>query len=423
MEAFSSVNDELRVALMPSEVQSINGSSYIASAENIEKKVRDLIPIEDLRTAGAFFTGDTLAGTAISNFPKPIQTNSVCFDPACGVGNLLISASKCLPVFASLDETIELWNQCLIGFDLHQEFVECTKLRLIHEAISRGAKKSNKSLNQLELLFENIREGDALNNLQVVKRVTHLLLNPPYSLKIPSKPLSWGSGKINMAALFLEEMVKNASYGTSVSAILPDVLRSGSRYSKWRKMISQSLDFSLAISGKFDQRTGIDVINVYGSVRKSCSEPQNCWINTVNGASVGDYFNTRVGPLVAYRDKEEGLESPYIHPRILDKWSESFVENSWRKTKSKLTLPPFVVVNRTSGPRDHFRATATIIKGTEPVAVENHLIILSPKKDGLTSCRKLLRILKSSKTNSFLNERIRCRHLTIDSVKNIPWKE
>ena len=408
---------------MPSEVQGITSSSCIASAENIEKKVRDLIPIEDLRAAGAFFTGDTLAETAISNFPKPIQTNSVCFDPACGVGNLLISASKCLPVFASLDETIELWNQCLVGFDLHQEFVECTKLRLIHEAISRGAKESNKSLNQLEILFENIREGDALNNLQVVKRVTHLLLNPPYSLKIPNKPLSWGSGKINLAAVFLEEMIKNASYGTSVSAILPDVLRSGSRYSKWREMISQSLDFSLVIAGKFDRRTDIDVINVYGSVRKSCSEPKNYWINTVSGASVGDYFNTRVGPLVAYRDKEEGPESPYIHSRILDKWSELFVENSWRKTESKLTMPPFVVVNRTSSPRDRLRATATIIKGTEPVAVENHLIVLSPKKGGLKACRKLLGILKSSKTNSFLNERIRCRHLTIDSVKNIPWKE
>ena len=423
MKAFSSVNDELRVALIPSEVQGINVAFHITSTEDIDKKVRDLIPIENLRTAGAFFTGDALAETAISNFPKQIQTSSVCFDPACGVGNLLISASKYLPVFSSLDETIELWNQCLIGFDLHQEFVECTKLRLIHEAISRGAKQTNKSPNQLEVLFDNIKEGDALNNLQVVARATHLLLNPPFSLKIPSKPLSWGSGKVNMAAIFLEEMVKNASYGASVSAILPDVLRSGSRYSKWRKEISQSLDFSLAISGKFDQRTDIDVINVYGSVRNSCSNLQNCWIKSVNGDSIGDYFNASIGPLVAYRDKEEGLESPYIHPGMLDKWSESFVKNSWRKTRSKLTLPPFVVVNRTSGPRDKFRATATIIKGTKPIAVENHLIILSPKKGGLRSCRKLLRILKSARTNSFLNERIRCRHLTVDSVKNIPWKE
>ncbi len=423
MKAFSSVNDEIRVALISSEVRGINGSCHIISAEDIDKKVRDLIPIEDLRTAGAFFTGDTLADKAIGNFPKQIQANSVCFDPACGVGNLLISASKCLPVFPSLDETIELWNQCLIGFDLHQEFVECTKLRLIHEAISRGAKKANKSLDQLEVLFDNIEKKDALNNLQVVARATHLLLNPPFSLKIPNRPPSWGSGKVNMAAVFLEEMVRNASCGTSVSAILPDVLRSGSRYSKWRKVISSSLDFSFEISGKFDQRTDIDVINVYGSVGKPCAEPRNCWLNTVNGDSVGNHFKASVGPLVAYRDKEEGQESPYIYPGMLDKWSESYIENSWRKTRSKLTLPPFVAVNRTSGPRDNFRAAATIIKGTKPVAVENHLIILSPKKGGLASCRKLLRILKSSETNSFLNERIRCRHLTVDSVKNIPWEE
>ena len=194
---------------MPSEVQSINGSSYIASAENIEKKVRDLIPIEDLRTAGAFFTGDTLAGTAISNFPKPIQTNSVCFDPACGVGNLLISASKCLPVFASLDETIELWNQCLIGFDLHQEFVECTKLRLIHEAISRGAKKSNKSLNQLELLFENIREGDAFEQSPSSEKSHAFVTQPSIFLEDSGvSRLVGGLGKLIWLHYFLRKWLK-----------------------------------------------------------------------------------------------------------------------------------------------------------------------------------------------------------------------
>ena len=227
-----------------------------------------------------------------------------------------------------------------------------------------------------------------------------------------------------MAAIFLEEMVNNASCGTSITAILPDVLRSGSRYSKWRKVISRSLDFTLAISGKFDNHTDIDVINVYGTIQKHCFDPQNCWTNTTTdkGSSVGDHFDACVGPLVAYRDKEEGFEAPYIYPGMLSKWSETCVENSWRKTKSKLTPPPFVAVNRTSGPRDNFRAVATIIKESKPVAVENHLIILSPKSGGLVSCRKLLRILKSSKTNSFLNERIRCRHLTVESVKSIPWQ-
>ena len=117
------------------------------------------------------------------------------------------------------------------------------------------------------------------------------------------------------------------------------------------------------------------------------------------------------------------MEAPFIHPKMLEKWSEMTVESNYRKTYTRLFKPPFVVVNRTSSPGDIHRAPATLIKGKKSVAVENHLIVLTPRKGGMRSCRKLVKLLRSSTTDNYLNERIRCRHLTVGSVKDIPWSD
>jgi len=423
MESFAAVNDELRSALSKDSATHAAIVSHIASAENIEKQVRALIPIENLRSTGSFFTGDRLAEVAITNLPVSINTDSVCIDPTCGVGNLLIAASKSLPILESLDETIELWGQCLRGFDLHTEFVECSKLRLINEAISRGAQKSKKSLEELERLFVHIQVGDIFDHLDSLKNATHLLVNPPYNLKQAVKPLSWGGGKVNLAAVFTEEIVKNSIPGTVITAVLPEVLRSGSRYELWRGTLSSVLEHSVEISGRFDSRTDVDVFNMYGCIRGEVIEGSSVWVDSKKGPCVGEHFDICIGPLVAYRDKHKGVEAPFIYPKILKKWIEVEVSSPVRKTATRLIQPPFVVVNRTSSPSDQCRAAATIIKGSQPVAVENHLIVMSPKKGGLNKCRKLLKVLKSSCTNSYLNDRIRCRHLTVGAVKEIPWIE
>ena len=388
----------------------------------IEKQLRSLIPIEVLRSSGSFFTGDRLAEKAIANLPNKIAPDSSCLDPTCGVGNLLIAASKCLPIFESLDKTIGLWGHCLRGFDLHSEFVECTKLRLINEAISRGAKPVQKSLEELESLFIYVLVGDIFDHLNSLKIATHLLVNPPYKLEKLSKARTWGAGKVNLAAVFVDEIVQNASVGAAVTAVLPEVLRSGSRYAAWRGMISSLMDSSVEVSGRFDSRTDVDVINLYGSVRGEIGEGSEVWVNYSKGPCVGEYFDICVGPLVAYRDKDKGVEAPFIYPRMLQKWVEVEIDAPLRRTSTRLIKPPIVVVNRTSSPRDLYRAAATIIKGGQPVAIENHLIVLTPKKGGIESCRKLLDVLRHPNTNRHLNETIRCRHLTVGAVKEIPWK-
>ena len=92
-----------------------------------------------------------------------------------------------------------------------------------------------------------------------------------------------------------------------------------------------------------------------------------------------------------------------------------------RRHEGKVYAPPFVAIRRTSRPGHPYRATATIIAGKIPVAVENHLIVCEPKNGTLRTCRELMRQLKTEAVNEFLNARIRCRHLTVGSVAAIPF--
>jgi hypothetical protein len=86
-----------------------------------------------------------------------------------------------------------------------------------------------------------------------------------------------------------------------------------------------------------------------------------------------------------------------------------------------LKQPPFVAIRRTSSPSDTFRAAGTLVIGKQMIAAENHLIIARPKSGSIDDCRKLLRMLRNPDTNNFLNQRIRCRHLTVSAVREIPW--
>ena len=91
-----------------------------------------------------------------------------------------------------------------------------------------------------------------------------------------------------------------------------------------------------------------------------------------------------------------------------------------RRHEGLVYEPPFVVIRRTSRPGHPYRATATVIAGKRPIAVENHLIVCEPKDGKLGTCRKLMKQLKTPAVNEFLNARIRCRHLTVGSVAAIP---
>ena len=89
---------------------------------------------------------------------------------------------------------------------------------------------------------------------------------------------NWSKGKINSAAIFLETCIKYSTTGTRIVAILPDVLRSGSRYDKWREIVSQNNEIDIKIVGRFDSKTDVDVFLLYGNIGKSQSR-NSLWLN------------------------------------------------------------------------------------------------------------------------------------------------
>jgi hypothetical protein len=138
--------------------------------------------------------------------------------------------------------------------------------------------------------------------------------------------------------------------------------------------------------------------------------------------TVGNYFDVHVGRVVPHRDPENGPKHPYIHPRCIEPWKTIREFKYKRRHQGKVYETPFVAIRRTSRPGHPYRAAATIIAGGNKIAVENHLIVCEPKDKKLSTCRKLMKQLKSKKVNDFLDASIRCRHLTIGSVSAIPFQ-
>lgn len=67
---------------------------------------------------------------------------------------------------------------------------------------------------------------------------------------------------MTQAALFVEKVLRFCLDGTKVCALLPDVLRSGTRYQKWREwVIKNSFIEKVEIVGRFDKYADVDVFN------------------------------------------------------------------------------------------------------------------------------------------------------------------
>src|SRR5260370_34025547 len=104
----------------------------------------------------------------------------------------------------------------------------------------------------------------------------------------------WGEGKASSAALYRGGPAANAEPGTQVMAILPDVLRSGSRYEKWRKSFEQCVAIKkIEIMGRFDRHTDVDVFVLVGQVRKKQNGKRGVrWTpdKKTGGKRIGDKF-------------------------------------------------------------------------------------------------------------------------------------
>lgn len=369
-----------------------------------------------VRKICAFFTGSEIANQLIT---WPIRSG-IYFDPTCGAGDLLIAAARRLPVHGDLSKTLNLWGHRLAGLDSCEQFVELTKLRLVILALLRGSVASRRV--NLRGVFPLIQEGDALSERRIHSMADVLLLNPPFAAMLADADCLWGSGKVNSAGHFLLNSLMKCRMGARLAAVLPEVLRSGARYATWRSLVENKSKLGRILSlGHFGSSADVhvfllDVIKRQGS--DNCG--WNWWDSSIHKATLADYFDVSVGPVVPHRHKQVGRCLPFITARSVPAWGTMRQIPQTRRFRGTISDPPFVVIKRTSRPEDKYRAVATIIHTGSPVAVENHLVVCKPKSGSLSHCRWLLRSLQTATVTAWLNQRIQCRHLTVDAVKSLP---
>lgn len=386
-------------------------------------ELRRLVSIETRRECGAFFTDSLLAEKVLQLLKPSFTSESFVYDAACGAGNLLIAVSdyikQCNINFDSCTH--------LLGTDIHKEFVEAAKIRLLINGLlkkpnSNGFKKAS-TINQ----EYSIIQGDGLQLNDFYRTATHIFINPPFNQIAIKDKLNWSKGKVSAAALFIDKIIQYANRGTTIIAILPDVLRSGTRYEKWRSMVDKECTIEkIELLGQFDKYADVDVYAVMMTKRESSNIAKIKKVKAEHDKSlktIDDIFNVCVGPVVDNRDIKAGPCLPYIVSRGLQGWSIQTDVPLTRQHKGKSFESPFVVVKRTSRMGDAQRAVATIINMPHPVFVDNHLIVLKPISGTLRDCKKTLTILGDSKTDDWLDDKIRCRHLTVKVVSKIPiWE-
>jgi len=209
-------------------------------------------------------------------------------------------------------------------------------------------------------------------------------------------------------------------------AILPDVLRSGARYEKWRKEIERlAVVDDVETLAQFDEHADVHVFILV--LRKRANPILSVvgdWVSVDSETGcVGDLFHVSVGSVVDYRHPHRGGWRPFLIAKDLPTWQTVRDKTRSRRFSGTTIKAPFVVIRRTSRPEHAHRAVGTIIGGADKWAVENHLLIAKPNDGKYATCKSLLKILKSEATSEWLNRAIRCRHLTVSSVRGIPWQK
>lgn len=395
-------------------------------AENIcleEDSVLSSINSVQRKSDGIFFTPIDLAKQSAIKIAH-IASEGPILDPACGTGNLLVEVAKTLEVFSSLEETLVAWNNVIHGLDINKDFIDLAQKKIIRVALDKGARPKDSSKKcELTQLLSNIKVGDFLCEYEsYAGLIKNIIMNPPFCyLRTPSS-INWTSGQSNAAALFVFYAVGLLPVGGKILGILPDVLRSGTRYANWRCSLKSSLDYSIEPFGGFQKDVQVDVFVLFGTKNdQNILEDSPVSPASQNqGRVLGDYFDVGVGPVVPHRDKLIGPDSLYAHARILPPWSTVTSLPERITHPGKRFAPPFVAIRRTSSPKDKYRIMATLVNCDEPVAVENHIIVLSPKDKKNKTCKKLMKKLMSESINQYINLKIRCRHLTVGIIKNIP---
>lgn len=387
--------------------------------------VERLIPQAERSKHGIFFTPNEIVNDLVLRFENEIVDGSTFFDPACGAGNLLLGIARRCNLENSFDETVDAWSRRFGGCDIDAAFVRAVKLRLIFLAAYRHGlpEISEDYLEVLVSRFSGFAVGDYLHGNYGVD-FDCVIANPPFSHVVIGDKCGWSTGRTQLAGLFIDKILQLGKLGQRVVAVLPDVLRSGTRYDRWRRSVEERTTGGYAtMYGRFTADVDVDVffLDAISSKPNDAAETIS-WIPEraagFGRSKLGDLYTVSVGSVVPFRLTGKGEESPYITAKNCP--ADGEVEQASRiKFDGTKVSAPFVVVRRTSNPSDRRRLIATLITCTEPVAVENHLIVMRPKDQTLGSCRYLMERLRGEDAVNQINEKIRCRHLTVRSIKDI----
>lgn len=393
---------------------------------NVTCAAEELIPHEIRVSQGIFFTGDKIAEKIALSFSAEISKCDSFFDPSCGAGNLLLAIAKIYPLKSQVLETLEFWGGRFGGCDLNESFILATKLRLIALAFQRhGLQKISKGqLDGYLKLFSLFEVGDYLG-AALGAEFDCVVANPPFGhITVPAE-VEWSSGRTQQAGVFIAKALQVAKSGQKLTAVLPDVLRSGTRYVKWRRLVEDmSTITALDVHGKFSKTVDVDVFVL--SVIQGCEGKDlsvEKWQPVVREESfdfikLGSLFEVRVGPVVPHRLSGRGPFVPYLTTQDAPPFSHVTKLPSIN-FGGTLYVPPFVVVRRTSSPSDKVRLVSSLVEGAKAIAVENHLLILKPRDGSVEKCLSLIDDLKLRRINDWLNTVSRCRHLTTRILADI----
>lgn len=389
-----------------------------ATGEWTTAAIYEVLSRSDRREHGIFFSGKDWARILVSQVDTGRWSRFI--DPSVGNGDLLVEVCLALPLGESPVQTLEQWSARLAAIDLRLSFLRIAWNRVQSIAFQRHGQKLPEGHSMA--LPKSFKHGDALQIDLELRPGDCLLMNPPYQrVQLPVNS-ELGRGKRSAAALHLERMLKISPVGVGVVALVPDVMRSGTLYSEFRKALRSHVDLKrFAAFGNFGAHADVDVavivgITSDGSLPKAEVDPGDC-----HRVTVGDFFEVSVGPVVPHRNPETGRTLPYLTPHNSPAWEEMERPSERAKFAATAKRGPLVLVRRTSSPSDRERARATIVNYGGEMLVENHLLICTPKDGKIDTCRRLARSLSDPRTSAWLNEQIRCRHLTVASVSRLPW--
>ncbi|NHZ93820.1 N-6 DNA methylase [Massilia sp. CCM 8733] len=419
----SKVGAEVSRVLAGGKLDRKAAASYLNGAAS--EALVELVPRDTRSTDGIFFSGKKLSKYVARCLSAKIAAGATVADPTCGAGDLLLACATLMSRGQSTAATVAQWSSRIIGLDLHGEFVNAARARLTLLAAQEGFSATEEVR---ATRFDNLLPGNYFDHLEKIAAADCVVMNPPFAKVQTPDDCEWAKGSVQLAGVIFASVLSNAKIGQEIVAVLPDVLRCGSRYQRWRKFIdAHCVSKRIHVYGRFDEKTDVDVFVVHlTKSARFATKSKGDWIgralsgtNKPHSAVLNDFFKVSVGAYVPFRAKKTDEIVDYLCVGDVPADAEVAAPSKCR-FNGTLHQTPFVVIRRTSNPADSRRVIPTLITGPKMVAVENHLIVLMPADGALSSCRRLIAVLQNEETDNWMNRASRCRHLTTAIVKKLP---